>query len=81
MIGSGQAVQAEEAEHANRVIRQVLLDNFPLEMVEQQTRIIYGGSVNPANARSFLEQPTVSGILVGGASLKAETFSDLIKQS
>jgi len=81
VIGSGQAVLPEEAEHANRVIKQTLLDSFPLAMVDGQTRIIYGGSVNPGNVKGFTGQPTVDGILVGGASLNSATFGELIKQT
>ncbi len=81
VIGSGQAVQAEEAEHTNRVIRQVLLDKLSLEIADKKTSITYGGSVNPENVNSFTSQPTVDGILVGGASLKPDTFIELVKQS
>ena len=53
VIGSGQAVSPDEAEHASRVIKQVLLDNLGAAPAEQ-TRIIYGGSVNPENVGGFL---------------------------
>jgi len=79
VIGSGQAVDPDEAEHANQVIRQTLLDNFPLEEVEEKTRIIYGGSVNPGNVQSFYDEPTIDGFLVGTASLEFESFSQIIK--
>jgi len=42
-------------------------------------RIQYGGSVNAANAASLLQQPDVDGALVGGASLKADAFSAIVK--
>lgn len=81
VIGSGQAVAPEEAEHAHRVIRQVLIDHFSLAAVNGQIKIIYGGSVKPTNAGNFLIQPAIDGILVGGASLEAESFAELVKQA
>ncbi|MCX6785732.1 MAG: triose-phosphate isomerase [Candidatus Komeilibacteria bacterium] len=78
VIGSGQAVSPEEAGHTSQVIRQVLLDHFSLEQINSQTRIIYGGSVNPLNVKNFVAWPTIDGILVGGASLAAKTFSELV---
>lgn len=80
VIGSGQAVDPAEAEHTSRVIRQVLLDNYETDDIKDKVKIIYGGSVNPANVKSFVSQPTISGILVGGASLEAAKFVELIKE-
>jgi len=79
VIGSGQAVEPREAEHTNQVIRQLLIDMYPLEVVNEKFNLIYGGSVNPVNIKQFLLQPTVEGALVGGASLEAETFWQIIK--
>ncbi|MDP2586418.1 MAG: triose-phosphate isomerase [Candidatus Komeilibacteria bacterium] len=81
VIGSGQAVAPEEAEHAHRVIRQVLIDHFSMNAVNGQIKIIYGGSVKPNNVGNFLIQPAIDGILVGGASLEAESFAELVKQA
>jgi triosephosphate isomerase len=44
-----------------------------------QIRILYGGSVNPANAHQFLSVPEVGGALIGGASLKAKDFNSIIR--
>ncbi len=41
-------------------------------------RVLYGGSVKPANAAALLAQPDIDGALVGGASLKAESFLEII---
>lgn len=79
VIGSGQAVSPDEAEHTNQVIRQVLLDAFPLSVIEERIYLIYGGSVNPENIKSFMSQKTIEGALVGTASLSGETFWQLIK--
>ena len=42
-------------------------------------RILYGGSVTPANARNLMEQPQIDGALVGGASLKVADFAAIVK--
>ncbi len=78
-IGSGQAMQAAELKHTAMIIRQSLIDvledkDLPL------VKIIYGGSVSPENISSFTDLDIISGALVGGASLEAEKFIDLIKQ-
>jgi triosephosphate isomerase len=44
-----------------------------------EIRVLYGGSVNPANARSLMEQPEIDGALVGGASLKAADFTAIVQ--
>lgn len=79
VIGSGQAVNPEEAEYTNQVIKHVLIDLYPLDIVKEHMRIIYGGSVDSKIISSFLEQPTIKGVLVGGASLKADEFVKMIK--
>jgi len=81
VIGSGQAVEPEEAEYVNRVIYQQVLDFFPLPVVRQNVWFTYGGSVNSAKIKQFIDQETIDGVLVGGASLDADEFikmSDII---
>lgn len=78
VIGSGQAVAPEEAEHTNLVIKHTLYDLAPKSVVDEQVRLIYGGSVDPENAGEFLKQPTVGGVLVGTACLDATIFSALV---
>jgi len=78
MIGSGQEIDPNEVEHTHQVIRQTLYDIFPDTMVDEQIRIIYGGSVNPENVLGFIDQPTVDGALVGGASLDGAKFSAIV---
>lgn len=78
VIGSGQAVEPDEAEHTSLVIKHTLYDLLPQAVVDEQTRIIYGGSVDPENAGEFLRQPTVGGVLVGTACLDATVFSALV---
>ncbi len=77
-IGTGRtAVAAEISDLIARVIRPVLGGLWG-EKVVDQIRVVYGGSVKPANARSFINQPEIDGALVGGASLSAEDFLGII---
>lgn len=80
VIGSGQAVEPREALRTAQVIRQVLMDILSPSAIEKQVRIIYGGSVDPTNIASFVHQPPLCGVLVGGASLEAKKLIDLIRQ-
>ena len=78
VIGSGQAVSGDEAEHTHQVIKQTLYDLFPASVVQEQLRIIYGGSVDPENVAQFMVQSTVDGVLVGTSSLDATVFGALV---
>jgi triosephosphate isomerase len=49
------------------------------EEFAQAIRVLYGGSVNPGNARGYLNQVAIDGALIGGASLTAEKFLDIIE--
>ena len=77
-IGTGRNATPEQAQEAHAFIRQWLTTSSGAE-VGASVRIQYGGSVNAANAASLLQQPDVDGALVGGASLKAEAFSAIVK--
>ncbi len=79
VIGSGQAIDATEADRMSRVIRQALIDLFPLDTVNNQCHILYGGSVDSENIAEFMASQFLQGSLVGGASLTAENFLSLIK--
>jgi triosephosphate isomerase len=68
-IGSGLTPTAADIAEAHGFIRQLLAARFPAE--GRRIRILYGGSVKPANASDLLTVPEVNGALVGGASLKA----------
>jgi triosephosphate isomerase len=59
-------------------IRNWLTEKFD-ETLAQEIRIQYGGSVKPGNARDLMSQPDVDGALVGGASLKADDFVEIIE--
>jgi triosephosphate isomerase len=79
-IGTGKASTADDAQRVAHFIRQLLAKGYGNEKAEA-VRIQYGGSVKPDNVRAFLEQPDVDGALVGGASLKAAVFAELVKNS
>ncbi len=71
-IGTGRTASPEQAQEMHEHIRQWLA-NQDTEVAEN-AQIIYGGSVNAANAKELFAQPDIDGGLVGGASLKAEDF-------
>ncbi len=76
-IGTGLTASPEQAEEAHQVIRKLLWDRFGLEAAAR-TQILYGGSATPENADALLSCANVDGLLVGGASLKAESFAKLV---
>ncbi len=72
-IGTGQNATPEQAQDAHRHIRGLLRSS--LGSVADEIRILYGGSVKPDNAAAIGAQPDVDGGLIGGASLKADSFT------
>lgn len=76
-IGKGLPATAEVAEEAIKICRSFIETTFG-PLVADAVSIVYGGSVKPENCKQFLEQPNIDGLLVGGASLSAETFSKII---
>src|SRR5512136_593977 len=79
-IGTGKTATTAQAQEAQAFVRGVLGKMFA-ETVARRVRIQYGGSVKPSNARELMSQPDVDGALVGGASLEARSFADIIKNS
>ena len=75
-IGTGKTASPEQAEEVHAQIRGLLRDLFG--DTADQIRIQYGGSVKPENAAELMSQPNIDGALVGGASLKAESFAGII---
>jgi triosephosphate isomerase len=76
-IGTGKAATPEMANDVHHYLREVLKDLYS-EPVASSVRIQYGGSVTEENAASLLIQPDIDGALVGGASLKAESFARIV---
>ncbi|HEX4262972.1 MAG TPA: triose-phosphate isomerase [Verrucomicrobiae bacterium] len=79
-IGTGKTATTQQAQDAHAFIRGVLAKMFD-DNVAKKVRIQYGGSVKPSNARELMSQLDVDGALVGGASLEARSFADIIKNS
>jgi triosephosphate isomerase len=77
-IGTGVNATPDDARNAHAHIRRVLGTMYD-QATAAQTRIQYGGSVKPANARDLFSQPGVDGGLIGGASLKADDFVPIVK--
>ncbi len=76
-IGTGKTATPEQAQEVHAVIRKLLADLFGKDIAEA-TRIQYGGSVKPENVKEIMAQPDVDGALVGGASLKPDSFAKLV---
>ena len=76
-IGTGETASPQQAQDMHQSIRQLIAGKFGTNVADQTT-ILYGGSVKPANANELFSQPDVDGGLVGGASLKAEDFCAII---
>ena len=77
-IGSGDPASTVDAEDAASFIRSVLVQLSDVSAGER-VRILYGGSVNAENAGEFAAEEEIDGVLVGGASLDAKTFADIIR--
>ena len=79
-IGTGKTATADDAQEVIGAIRATLKEIFGDEVADG-IRILYGGSAKPENIAGFLTKEDVDGALVGGASLKAESFAAMVKAS
>ena len=79
-IGTGRAATAETAEEAVAVIRREVALLFGAGKAET-VRILYGGSVTPENVAEFVSRDGIDGSLVGGASLKVDAFSGIVRET
>ncbi|OGX51156.1 MAG: triose-phosphate isomerase [Omnitrophica WOR_2 bacterium RIFCSPLOWO2_12_FULL_46_30] len=79
-IGSGKVATSEQAQEVHRYIRDWLSKNYSSALA-QETRIQYGGSVKPDNIAGLIAQEDIDGALVGGASLDADSFSAIVRES
>lgn len=75
-IGTGKVASAQEADDVHQFIRSVAAKD--LGFLAEDLIILYGGSVKPENAESLLSKPHIDGALVGGASLKGDSYSQLV---
>jgi triosephosphate isomerase len=76
-IGTGHTATPEQAQEAHAFIRDNLAKRFN-NAVANHMRILYGGSVKPDNVDELMSQPDIDGALVGGASLKADSFTRIV---
>ncbi len=76
-IGTGKTATPEQANEVHALIRQTVKSLYSADLAEG-LRIQYGGSVTPENVSSLMAKPDIDGALVGGASLKPESFAALV---
>jgi triosephosphate isomerase len=74
-IGTGRSASAEQAQQVHAVLRAQLKAASPQA---QRIKLLYGGSMNAANAASLLRQPDIDGGLIGGAALKPQDFLTIV---
>jgi len=77
-IGTGKVATTDQAQEVHAFIRGLLVKLYG-DAIAQKIRILYGGSMKPANAPELLNQKDIDGGLIGGASLEARSFADLVK--
>jgi triosephosphate isomerase len=76
-IGTGKTATDDQAQEAHAFIRTLVVGLYD-QTAGNNIRILYGGSVKPENIKGLMAQPDIDGALVGGASLKAESFSAIV---
>lgn len=76
-IGTGKTATAEQAEEMHAFIRATIAEKFGKTAAEE-TSILYGGSCKASNAKELFAKPNVDGGLIGGAALKADSFTGII---
>lgn len=76
-IGTGQTATPDQAQQMHKFIRKCLTETHGKEVAEN-VRVLYGGSVKPENIKDLMREPDIDGALVGGASLEAVTFAQII---
>lgn len=76
-IGTGINATAQAVEATHLSIRLILASLYN-EEIAKKIPVIYGGSVKPANASAYIDEPNIDGLLVGGASLDLDTFDQIV---
>ena len=79
-IGTGVNASADDAQDTIGGLRQWLVESYG-QAAAEKVRIQYGGSVKPENVKSYLSMPDIDGALIGGASLVAESFWQMLKEA
>lgn len=77
-IGTGKTASNEQAQEVHAFIRNTLKQLYS-QQIADSVRILYGGSVKPENIKGLMSQTDIDGALVGGASLKAESFAGIVR--
>jgi triosephosphate isomerase len=77
-IGTGRTATPDQAQEVHHFVREWISESFSRETADL-IRILYGGSVKPDNAKDLMSRPDIDGALVGGASLKADSFIPIIR--
>lgn len=77
-IGTGVTASSDQAEEIHKFIREIIAQKYGDELANNIS-ILYGGSCNPTNARDIFSKDNIDGGLIGGASLNAESFVEIIK--
>ena len=77
-IGTGKTASENQAQEVHAFIRKLLAKLYDKSIAET-IRILYGGSVKPDNINGLMSQPDIDGALVGGASLKADSFASIVR--
>ena len=79
-IGTGISCEPDEAERVCGLVRAGVAELYS-PAIADNIRVLYGGSVTPQNSFALMEKPNIEGGLVGGASLEAESFTQIVKES
>jgi len=77
-IGTGKTASSEQAQEVHAHIRSLITALYGQSAADAM-RILYGGSVKPDNIKGLMAQPDIDGALVGGASLKADSFAQIVR--
>jgi len=77
-IGTGDTATPDDAQAMHAAIRNALAETYGTELADS-VRVLYGGSVKPDNVDTLMSQADIDGVLVGGASLKADSFLRIIQ--
>jgi triosephosphate isomerase len=76
-IGTGETATFEQVSEAHKWVRDILSELYSQD-IANDTSILYGGSVKPENSGELFEIKDVNGFLIGGASLKIDSFKEII---
>lgn len=79
-VGSGKPASPKDVSQENEAIRAIITKKWG-KNVGDSLKILYGGSVNPQNAKDFLNEPQLNGVLIGTASLNVDDFAKIISQT